>query len=101
MGFDIVFPSITNSAGYLDDNGDSYFPPVPADVNTGNVIASFLRDSASLGGVIKGEQVLQPFDWGTECVTYNKEKMPVDGQVFYGDLWADAAKGKAAFRQNP
>ncbi|UWR25837.1 extracellular solute-binding protein [Sulfitobacter sp. S223] len=98
-GFDIVTPSITNSAGYLDDNGDSYFAPVPAGVNVGNVIPSFLRDSASLGGVIKGEQVLLPLDWGTEGVTYNKEKMPVDGTVSYGDLWADAAKGKAAFRQ--
>ena len=98
-GFDIVTPSITNSAGYLDDNGDSYFAPVPAGVNVGNVIPSFLRDSASLGGVIKDEQVLLPLDWGTEGVTYNKEKMPVDGTVSYGDLWADAAKGKAAFRQ--
>jgi spermidine/putrescine transport system substrate-binding protein len=25
--------------------------------------------------------------------------MPINGQVSYGDLWADAAKGKAAFRQ--
>lgn len=98
-GFDVVFPSITNATNYVDDSGDSFFMPVPAEVNTGNVIPSFMRDSASLGGVFKGEQVLLPFDWGTEGVTYNSKEMPIDGQVSYGDLWADAAEGKAAFRQ--
>jgi Spermidine/putrescine-binding periplasmic protein len=49
--------------------------------------------------VFKGEQILLPFDWGTEGVTYNQAQMPINGQVSYGDLWADAAKGKAAFRQ--
>ena len=98
-GFDVVFPSITNSANYVDENGDSFFMAMPADVNTSNVIPSFMRDSASLGGTFKGEQILLPFDWGTEGVTYNTSNMPIDGQVSYGDLWADAAKGKAAFRQ--
>jgi len=98
-GFDIVFPSITNSAGYIDDNGDSFFAAIPAGVNVDNVIPSFLRDSAALVGVFKGEQILLPFDWGTEGVTYNQAQMPINGQVSYGDLWADAAKGKAAFRQ--
>lgn len=94
-----MFPSITNSAGYIDDNGDSFFAAIPAGVNVDNVIPSFLRDSAALGGVFKGEQILLPFDWGTEGVTYNQAQMPINGQVSYGDLWADAAKGKAAFRQ--
>ncbi|WP_299739570.1 extracellular solute-binding protein [uncultured Roseobacter sp.] len=98
-GFDVVFPSITNSGGYVDDSGDSFFAPIPAAVNTENVIPSFVRDSAGLGGVFKGEQILLPFDWGTEGVTYNAAAMPIEGQVSYGDLWADAAKGKAAFRQ--
>ena len=98
-GFDVVFPSITNSANYVDDNGDSFFAPIPAEVNAGNVIPSFIRDSAQLGGMFKGEQILLPFDWGTEGVTFNQAEMPIDGQVSYGDLWADTAKGKAAFRQ--
>lgn len=99
-GFDVVFPSITNSAGYLDDNGDSFFAPVPAEVNTGNVIASFLRDSASLGGVHAGEQILLPFDWGTEGVTLNRSELDIsDAELSYGDLWRSEAKGKAAFRQ--
>jgi spermidine/putrescine transport system substrate-binding protein len=100
-GFDVVFPSITNSAGYLDDNGETYFATVPATVNTGNVIPSFLRDSASLGGQFKGEQILLPFDWGTEGITLNRGKLPIaDADISFGDLFLqEAAKGAAAFRQ--
>ena len=100
-GFDVVFPSITNSAGYLDDNGETYFATVPAAVNTGNVIPSFLRDSASLGGQFKGEQILLPFDWGTEGITLNRGKLPIaDADISFGDLFLqEAAKGAAAFRQ--
>ena len=99
-GFDIVFPSITNAAGYLDPNGDSYFAPIPAEVNTGAVIPSFLRDSATLGGVYKGAQILLPFDWGTEGITLNRGMLDIaDADLSYGDLFRDGTEGKAAFRQ--
>ena len=99
-GFDVVFPSITNSANYIDDAGESYFAKVPAEVNTGAVIPSFLRDSATLGGQFKGEQILLPFDWGTEGVTLNRGELNIaDADVSFGDLWRPEAKGKAAFRQ--
>ncbi len=99
-GFDVVFPSITNSANYVDDNGDNFFAPVSADVNSGNVIPSFLRDSAGLGGMSKGEQILLPFDWGTEGITLNRGKVDIaDADLSFGDLWRPEAKGAAAFRQ--
>lgn len=99
-GFDIVFPSITNSAGYLDDNGDSYFAAIPSDVNVDAVIPSFLRDSATLGGVHNGEQILLPFDWGTEGITLNRGAMNIaDADLSYSDLFAPGTEGKAAFRQ--
>ncbi|MCI4661199.1 MAG: extracellular solute-binding protein [Neomegalonema sp.] len=99
-GFDVVFPSITNSANYVDDAGESYFAEVPAEVHSGNVIPSFLRDSAALGGVHNGKQILLPFDWGTEGVTINRAKFDLaDSDVSYGSLWAPQAKGAAAFRQ--
>lgn len=99
-GFDIVFPSITNSAGYLDPNGDSYFAPIPGEVNVAAVIPSFLRDSATLGGVYKGEQILLPFDWGTEGITLNRGALDIaDADLSYGDLFRDGTEGKAAFRQ--
>ncbi|MHC0053465.1 extracellular solute-binding protein [Actibacterium sp. D379-3] len=100
-GFDVVFPSITNSASYVDDNGDSFFAAVPADVNVDAVIPSFVRDSATLGGVHAGQQILLPFDWGTEGITLNRGKLPIaDADISFGDLFLqEAAKGAAAFRQ--
>ena len=99
-GFDIVFPSITNASGYIDDNGDSYFAEVPAEVKSGNIIPSFLRDSAGLGGVHAGQQILLPFDWGTEGLTLNRGKLDIsDADLSFGDLWRPEAKGAAAFRQ--
>lgn len=99
-GFDVVFPSITNAAGYLDDNGDSFFAAIPASVNVDNVIPSFVRDSATLGGVHAGEQILLPFDWGTEGVTLDRGALDIaDADLSYGDLFRDGTEGKAAFRQ--
>lgn len=37
-GFDIVFPSITNSANSVGDNGESFFAKTPAGVHVGDVI---------------------------------------------------------------
>ncbi|MEL6317671.1 MAG: extracellular solute-binding protein, partial [Pseudomonadota bacterium] len=99
-GFDLVFPSITNSTNYVDGDGESFFAPIPATVNAGNVIASFLRDSATLGGTFKGEQILLPFDWGTEGITLDRDALAIeDVDLSFGDLWRDEADGKAAFRQ--
>jgi spermidine/putrescine transport system substrate-binding protein len=99
-GFDIVFPSITNSAGYLDEDGESYFAEIPAEVNTGAIIPSFLRDSAGLGGMHNGQQILLPFDWGTEGITLNRAALPIaDADLSYSDLFRPETVGKAAFRQ--
>ena len=99
-GFDVVFPSITNSASYVDDNGDNFFAPVPAEVNIDAVIPSFVRDSAALGGVFNGEQILLPFDWGTEGITLNRAELDIaDADLSFGDLFRDGTEGKSAFRQ--
>ncbi|MCW3783313.1 extracellular solute-binding protein [Defluviimonas salinarum] len=99
-GFDIVFPSITNAPGYVDDAGESFFAEIPAEVNSGAVIPSFLRDSATLGGVHNGRQVVLPFNWGTEGITFNRKVLPVaDADLSFGDLFRPETVGKAAFRQ--
>lgn len=102
-GFDVIFPSITNRAGYEDPsapNGIFLRPLDAAKIKFDAIIPSFLRDSASLGGVFNGKQVLLPFDWGTEGVTLNRAKLAIDDKALsYGDLWRPEAKGAAAFRQ--
>lgn len=98
--FDIVFPTITNATNYTDENGDSFFASVPAEVNLDAIIPSFVRDSATLGGIYGGEQIVLPFSWGTEGLTFNRSKINiVDADLSYGDLWVPEAKGAAAFRQ--
>ncbi|QOL80934.1 extracellular solute-binding protein [Pseudooceanicola spongiae] len=99
-GFDVVFPSITNVAGYYDDAGECYFAPIPDAVNVDAVIPAFVRDSAGLGGVQNGEQVVLPFDWGTEGITLNRAALDIsDADLSYGDLFGPTTVGKAAFRQ--
>ncbi|MEL6766894.1 MAG: extracellular solute-binding protein [Pseudomonadota bacterium] len=102
-GFDVMFPSITNRAGYENadaPNGIYLLPLDPAKVNFDAVISSFMRDSAGLGGTYKGDQVLLPFNWGTEGVTLDRSAHDIaDADLSFGDLWMPEAKGKAAFRQ--
>jgi len=102
-GFDVIMPSITNRAGYESPDAPNgiYLKPLdPAKVNFDAIIPSFLRDSATLGGVYKGEQVLLPFDWGTEGVTMNRVVHDIaDADISFGTLWLAEAAGKAAFRQ--
>lgn len=99
-GFDVVFPTITNAPNYVDENGESFFAEIPAEVNVAAIFPAFVRDSAMLGGVFGGKQVVLPFDWGTEGVTLNRELLPIpDGDLSFGDLWIPEATGKAAFRQ--
>ena len=99
-GFDVVFPSITNVANYVDD-GELLLQPIDeTKANVGNVIPSMYRDSIQLGGVQRGERVAIPFDWGTEAITFDSEAFPLtDAEVSFGSLWVPEAKGKAAFRQ--
>ena len=102
-GFDVIFPSITNSLGYANASAPNGIYLTMLDMNKVNVdaiIPSFLRDSAALGGTFNGKQVLLPFDWGTEGVTLDRSKMDIsDRDLSYGDLWKPEAKGAAAFRQ--
>lgn len=102
-GFDVIFPSITNRAGYESPdapNGLYLLPLDPAKAKFDAVIPSFLRDSASLGGTYKGDQVLLPFDWGTEGVTIDRGTHDIpDAEISYGTLWMDGTEDAAAFRQ--
>lgn len=102
-GFDVIFPSITNRIGYENPDAPNGIWLTPLDMNrvdSDNIIASFLRDSAALGGVYNGEQVLLPFDWGTEGVTLNRSRLDIaDADLSFGDLWRPEAEGAAAFRQ--
>jgi len=100
-GFDVLFPSITNVPNYSDDTapGGHLLAPInESKVNMDNLISSFARDSLGLGADFRGKRVALPFNWGTEGITYNSDKLHLN-EVSYGDLWQPQSKGKAAFRQ--
>ncbi len=102
-GFDVIFPSITNRAGYesTDAPDGIYLAPIDeTKANLAGVIPSFLRDSVQLGATKGGQRYLIPFDWGTEGITLNKAELVIsDADMSFGDLWRPEVKGKAAFRQ--
>ena len=100
-GFDVAFPSITNVANYVSDSGELLVQEIDeTKANVGAVIPSMYRDSIQLGGVQNGARVAIPFNWGTEAITFDSEVHPLsDDEVSFGQLWSDAAKGHAAFRQ--
>ncbi len=102
-GFDVIFPSITNRAGYDNKDAPNGVWLMPLDENKiaiDNIIPSFVRDSIQLGGVKDGKRFLLPFNWGTEGLTFNAKEMDLSGDdLSFGALWAPEAKGKAAFRQ--
>lgn len=99
-GFDVIFPSITNVANYVE-KGELLLAEIDeskADID--NLIPSMYRDSIQLGGVQRGKRVAIPFDWGTEAITFDSGAFDLgDAEVSYGSLWTPEAKGAAAFRQ--
>lgn len=99
-GFDVVFPSITNSTNYIDADGNSLFMPVPDTANMDALIPSFLRDSAAPGGTHAGVQILLPFDRGTEGVTLDRGRLDIaDTDLSHRNLLWPETEGAAAFRQ--
>ena len=97
-GFDVIFPSVTNGPNYYPNN--LLAPLDESKVAMDNIIPSMVRDSINLGATYRGKRYLLPFDWGTEAITYDSEKWPMDrDEVSFGSLWTPEAKGAAAFRQ--
>jgi len=97
-GFDIAQPSLTEFALHMDfdlyqeiDEGK-----IP---NLSNLESAFYEKSKKLGGVIRGQRVGFPYDWGTEGMAFNTEKLDLKyGGLSYGNLWDDANAGKVTCR---
>lgn len=99
-GFDVVFPSITNVANYVE-GGELLLQEIDESrANIDAIIPSMYRDSIQLGGVQRGSRVALPFDWGTEAITFDSEVHPLaEEEVSFGSLWNEDANRRAAFRQ--
>ncbi len=97
-GFDIAQPSITEIALHMEFElyqaiNESKIP------NMKNLQPSFYESSKEQGGVIDGKRIGLPYDWGTEAITFNTDKLNYKyGELSYGTMWEDEFEQKVTCR---
>lgn len=96
-GFDIVMPSVTYGQQWY-----KHRLLQPLDLTKLDVAGcekSMWDSSASFGGEFRGKRYIVPFNWGTEAITVNTEKIDAKAnEVSYGDLWKDNLDSKVTVR---
>lgn len=98
-GWDLTSPSIAWVSSHIDNGNLAVIDPnkVP---NLANVVPSFLDQSIELGAQRDGKWYALPYDWGTEALAYNTEKVTLEyGKASFGDLWKPEYKGLMLCRQ--
>jgi spermidine/putrescine transport system substrate-binding protein len=97
-GFDVIFPSVDTGPNYYKDNLLQAIDEKKFKVE--QVIPAIYRNSITLGATNRGQRFLVPFDWGTEAITYDSEKLnKKSGELSYGDMWGGDLTKKVACRQ--
>ena len=97
-GFDIAQPSLTEYQLHMEydlyrEIDENKIP------NLKNLEPAFYEKSKKLGGVIRGKRVGLPYDWGTEAIAWNTEKINAQyGALSYGSLWEPEYTGKVTCR---
>lgn len=97
-GFDIAQPSLTEYELHMDfelyrEIDENKIP------NLNNLETAFYEKSKTLGGVIKGKRVGLPYDWGTEAMAFNTDKLSFKyGELSYGTMWEPEFKAKTTCR---
>jgi spermidine/putrescine transport system substrate-binding protein len=98
-GWDITSPSIAWISAHIDNKNLAPIDQkkVP---NLANLFPSFLEQSKGLGAQRDGKWYAFPYDWGTEALAYNTEKVKLEyGKASFGDLWKPEYKGLMLCRQ--
>jgi len=86
-GFDIAQPSLTEYHLHMEfelyrEIDESKIP------NLKNVEPSIWEGSGKMGGIIRGKRVGLPYDWGTEAIAWNTDKLSFKyGELSYGTMW--------------
>lgn len=97
-GFDIAQPSLTEYQLHMDfdlyrEIDESKIP------NLANLEPAFYEKSKKLGGVINGKRVGLPYNWGTEAMAFNTDKLEFKyGELSYGTMWEPEFTGKVTCR---
>jgi spermidine/putrescine transport system substrate-binding protein len=99
VGWDIASPSIGWIASHID-NGNLAALDEGKIANLSNVFPIFLDQSKELGAQREGKWYALPYDWGTEALAFNTEKVQLEyGKASFGDLWRPEHKGLMVCRQ--
>ncbi|MFV0294102.1 MAG: extracellular solute-binding protein [Paracoccus sp. (in: a-proteobacteria)] len=96
-GFDLIWPTVDRVPNYVEFG--LVQPLDESKIEVAKVLPSAWENSTSLGAVVNGKRYQVPTDWGTEAVAFEHDQMPLEyGTASYGDIWEDAAAGKATVR---
>jgi len=96
-GFDLIWPSVDRVPNYVEFG---LIQPIDdSRVQIDRVLPSAWESSTTLGAVVDGARYQVPTDWGTEALSFDRDQMPLEfGTASYGDIWGEAAAGKATVR---
>lgn len=98
-GWDLASPSIGWIASHIDTANLAALDEKKI-ANLGNIFPNFMKESARLGAQRDGKWYALPYDWGTEALAYNTEKVQLEyGKASFGDLWRPEFKGLMLCRQ--
>lgn len=96
-GFDIIWPTVDRVPNYVEF--ELVQPIDESRVAVDRCLPSAWTNSRDLGAVVGGERYQVPTDWGTEGLTFDKERAPLEyGTASYGDIWAPEMEGMATVR---
>lgn len=96
-GFDAIWPALDRVPNYVEDG---LIQPIDESrVEWDRCIDSAIKSSETLGAVVDGKRYQVPTDWGTEALTFDTEKLPLEyGSASYADLWQPELAGKVTVR---
>ncbi len=96
-GFDVIWPAVDRVPNYVEAN---LIQPIDeSKVEWDRCIESAVEGSKTLGAVVAGKRYQVPTDWGTEALTFDKNRMPLEyGKASYGNLWGPDMTGKVTVR---
>jgi spermidine/putrescine transport system substrate-binding protein len=99
VGWDLASPSIAWISAHVDNNNLAALDEAKI-TNLGNVFPSMMEHSKALGATRDGKWYALPYDWGTEALAWNTEKVQLEyGEASFGNLWKPEYQGLMLCRQ--
>jgi spermidine/putrescine transport system substrate-binding protein len=96
-GFDLIWPTVDRVPNYVDFG--LVQPLDDSKIKWDGVVSALVKGSEGKGAVVDGKRYQVPTDWGTEALSYNKEKFTAEyGKLSYGDMLRTDLGGPVTMR---